>query len=545
MNLSHRPRLARVGLATLIVALAGCQVAAPTGTPEGRVSKASPISNGGGAIADNGSLYDQPVAPGAARPTGGVPQPGAPAGPTAVTVPVAAGAQADAVATRPEAPVPAPVTTNLRDAALAGAGATKARVAAATGAIIATPDGKLTLTIPPGALSGDADVRVAPVSTAHIDVPGVYTPGVRFALDLGGAKLAPDALIKVRQVVDPRFVPELQKRDKAFDPAKYSLSQDASGAWVMEMPIHGPASVSPKAPSEPVSLEQFMLAEFGHLPFAPGPGVGRPTFKLQATPQEMFEQTYGKPAPKSMEEWYSYEHSGLFDCGGIESTCWGLDLLSSLGFPIGGNSECGSKPPESPNAVRADVPVEVKYTSDDSSIDGTPAAGATVTWSMLNSPVNGPSQVIADAEGKASTFAVDGSRVSAMAQIDLGPRSGAWVAGTAKAGMAPLQLRVEKNSPHVNLTFKVEDFKLGPSLDVSFTVAGETRTQTIAVADPEAGEAKAQLIVKVANDDKHDFAVTNVVGANLGFKQATPASLKIQRNGEYQVLVELVSTAQK
>lgn len=545
MVTTHRPRLARLGLAALIGALAGCQAVAPTGTPEGRVSKASPISNGGGAIADNGSLYDQPVAPGAERPQAGVARPGGAGDPTAVTVPVTAGAQADAIAGRPTRPVPAPVTTLQRDAALAGAGATRAHVAAATGAIVATPDGKLTLTIPPGALSGDADVRVAPVSTAHIEVPGVFTPGVRFALDLGGAKLAPDALIKVRQVVDPRFVPSLQQRDPAFDPAKYSLSQDASGAWVMEMPIHGPASVSPKAPTEPITLEQIMLAEFGHLPFAPGAGVGQPTFKLQATPQEMFEQTYGRPAPKSMEDWYSYEHSGLFECGSIESTCWGLELLSGLGFPVGGNSECGSNPPASPNAVRADVPVEVKYTSDDSSVDGTPAGHATVTWSMLNSPVNGPTQVVADAEGKASTFAVEGSRVSAMAQIDLGPRSGAWVAGSAKAGMAPLQLRVEKNSPHVNLTFKVADFKLGPSLDVSFTIDGETRTQTIAVAEPEAAEAKAQLIVKVANDEKHDFAVTNVVGAGVSFSRATPATLKVQRNGTFDVLVELVSNAQK
>lgn len=544
MTKTPAPRLA---LAAVILALAGCQAAAPVGAPEQRVSKASPISNGGGAIADNGALYDQPVAPGAEKPAAGATKPGATdaAGqPVAVTVPVEAGAQADAVAGAPGRGPAAPVTTTLRDRALDAAGATKARVSAATGGLVTTPDGKLTLTIPPGALTADADVRVAPAPTDHLDVPGVYLPGVRFALDLGTASLAPDAVIKVKQVVDPRFVPELQKRDQAFDPANYGLSQDAAGAWVMEMPIHGPASASPKAPATPVPFEQILLAEFGHLPFAAGPGAATaPSFKLQSTPQEMFESTYGKPAPTSMDEWFKYEHSGLFDCGSIESTCWGLEILSGLGHPLGRNAECGSNP--SPNAVRVDVPVEVKYSSDDSSIDGTAAAGATVTWSLLRSPVNGPTQVVADEGGEASTFTAEGTRVSAMAQIDLGPRSGAWVAGTATAGMAPLQLRVEKNSPHVNLTFKSPDFKLGPSLDVTFTIGGETRTQTVAVADPEASEARAQLIVQVKDDELHDFAVANVAGSNLGFRRAIPASVKVRRNGEYEVLVELVSLAQK
>lgn len=544
MTVSRRTRLV---LSAAVLALAGCQSAAPTTPGEGRVSSNAPISNGGGQ-ADQGSL-DGPITKGARPGTGIVATGGSSvtADGKPVAVDVAVGRTDDGVPVGEARPVAG--STGMRDTALAGAGATRARIDAAIGAVVATPDGKLILTIPPGALSADADVRVAPLETASMPVPNVYTPAIRFALDLGGAQIAPDATLKVKQAVDPRFVSELQKRNPAFDAAAYGLSQDAGGEWVLEMPIHGPASASAKAPSEPVDLAGMLLAEFGHLPYAPGPAGSQPTFKLQATPAEQFETTYGKPAPTSMDQWFAYEQSGVFDCGTIESTCWGIDLLASLNFPIGRSSDCGpggepSSPPGQPGFLRVDVPTSVTFTSDDPAVAGKPAAGATVTFEMLQSRLNGPRQVIADAQGMAGTFTVDGSQVSAMAQIDVGPRSGAWVAARARAGMAPLALTVAKNSPHLDLDLE-SDVPLGALLEVQYQLDEKRDAATLSIPKPLAKEDRVRLVVHVPDDARHTFKITGVGGGQQTLLEALPGALDVQRNGTYTVKLKLAGVAQK
>lgn len=100
--------------------------------------------------------------------------------------------------------------------------------------------GTSTITIPPGALNADGAVRFKPVDTASRDVTALKVPGISYFLDMGGANLGPDQSMKVTSPVDLRAIDELKKRDPKFDPAKYSLSQDASGTWMLTMTVSGP-----------------------------------------------------------------------------------------------------------------------------------------------------------------------------------------------------------------------------------------------------------------------------------------------------------------
>lgn len=430
--------------------------------------------------------------------------------------------------------------TSLRDSLLKDV--KPVSLSAAAGGTVQSPDGKVTIVVPPGALSGDTQARLTYVQAPASDYPGVLMSGLRFALDLGGATLAPDQQIKVRGKANPEFVAALQKRDASFAPEKYSLSKDASGEWVMEMVIKGPASVSPAVPTTPLAPADFRLTEFGHLPFAPGPtDSAAPKYSLMLSwAQQQFEKAYGRPAPNNMGEWFAYEGSGLFDCGSIESNCWGMQLLHEMGWGVPEQHCEGQTPP----IVQVAVPAQVRYTSDDPSVDGQPAVGAVVTWNLAQSAVNGPAQVVTDGQGKATTYTAENSALSAMAQVNPGPRSGAWVGATATQNMATMQLTAPLMSPNFQLAVLTDGAPLPASLDLKGQLDGAPVSFTVAL-NAQGARGTGSFRIRVPDNAVHQFSLTGVSSGDFVFKQADPATNAIQRNGEYGVRLTLLGSSAK
>lgn len=414
------------------------------------------------------------------------------------------------------------------------------KVEAAKGGVYRSADGNVIATIPPNALSGDTTVKIAALDTSTFSVPHVLMPGIRFAIDLEDARVNPDFAINVKAKCDPRTIAELQKRDPAFTPEKYSLSQEA-GVWYMQMPVKGPASQSATAPAEPMTLDQWMLMEFGNLPLPENPD-GAKKYDLKLTwAQQQFEANYNRPAPNNMNEWFAYEHAGVFGCGPIESTCWGWQLLHEMGWGV---QPCPNRQPDTPPVVVANIPTRTTFTSDDPTVNGQPAAGATVRFTMPSAPQNGPGEVVADANGNATSFAPVGGTVTTNSYIALGPRTGPAAQATIAQNMGVINLTVEKNSPKVNFTFKA-DGPMGSSLTVKYTLDGTPRSAVVTL--PVSGQETAGGTVKVdvPTDGFHKFVVTDVTGDGVLYKGADPADLQVRRNGFYDTSVVLSITAPK
>lgn len=102
--------------------------------------------------------------------------------------------------------------------------------------------GEATIIIPPGALNVDGALRFKAVDTASREVTPLKVPGISYFMDMGGANLAVDQAMKVVSPVDARALAELKRRDPKFDPAKYALSQNEAGTWMLTMTVPGPQS---------------------------------------------------------------------------------------------------------------------------------------------------------------------------------------------------------------------------------------------------------------------------------------------------------------
>lgn len=136
--------------------------------------------------------------------------------------------------------VPEPVITQD---ALGNAPVDKAKpmlIKAAEGGVYVTEDGLLSATIPPGALSQDAEVRFHRVDTNAMKNSTVFLNGIQFQMDLGDAVLLPNTSLKIVSKADDRMVGELKSMYADYDPARYALSQDAKGNWNVTMPVDGP-----------------------------------------------------------------------------------------------------------------------------------------------------------------------------------------------------------------------------------------------------------------------------------------------------------------
>lgn len=156
----------------------------------------------------------------------------------------------------------------------------------------------------------------------------------------------------------------------------------------------------------------------------------------------------------------------------------------------------------------------------------------------------GSGEVIADGRGNASTQTLAGNQMDSTAYIAIGPRTSSTVRSNAQVGMAPVELRVEKNSPRLNLSFGA-DGPIGSSLSVRYSLDGEQRTETVALPDGDTKTGSASFFVRVPSDNFHGFKLLGVSGAGVSMKEATPAGHSVMRNSTYNSSVELFVNSPK
>lgn len=136
----------------------------------------------------------------------------------------------------------------------AGATANEVPISAAEGGVVRTADGSATLTIPPGALTGDTQITLKAQDVAEfnknllnpeVNTRGLTAPqGLVLTLNMSNDVVVGEGQeLKVTGKTDPAFVAKIKAKvealGEAFDPAKYGFSQDASGTWFMTMAIKG------------------------------------------------------------------------------------------------------------------------------------------------------------------------------------------------------------------------------------------------------------------------------------------------------------------
>jgi hypothetical protein len=119
---------------------------------------------------------------------------------------------------------------------------TPVAISAAEGGKFVSEDGLLTAIIPPGALSQDAQVRFVRLDTSNAKNTDKVLAGMRFQMDLGDAYVNPGQKLMVSAKADDRLISELKSMYPDYDPARFSLSQDEKGNWMIAMPLNGPAA---------------------------------------------------------------------------------------------------------------------------------------------------------------------------------------------------------------------------------------------------------------------------------------------------------------
>lgn len=113
-------------------------------------------------------------------------------------------------------------------------------VSAAAGLTWTSPDG-LQVTIPPGALNADGQLRIRRIDNTDRPITAEKIPGMSYWMDLGGATVGLDKVMKVKGPVDDKFIEALKAKDPNFDANKYNLSQE-DGKWMLTMGMEGPRS---------------------------------------------------------------------------------------------------------------------------------------------------------------------------------------------------------------------------------------------------------------------------------------------------------------
>jgi hypothetical protein len=427
--------------------------------------------------------------------------------------------------------------------------------AAGTGVVVGTPlamtalaggryvsaDGLLSADIPPGALTQDAVVHISRIDTSSDKVTIGFVPGVRFAVDLGGARLAADKSIVVSTKVDSRFVKEMQSRDAAFTPDKYNLKQDASGNWLMQMAVKGPTTQPVVRPAfANVSLH---LIENGVLPLPNlvQAAASRTLMGISSAADcKTWSDTTQVAVPTDRANWYANESAGKYSCGAFDGQGWYMNIYHDV---MSSQATCGASGTPDPQAsiaplATADIPTHTTWDSDDPALKGKDAVGANVRFDLAWSPQNGPSDVVADAAGLAKSYTLAGLPVGLTANTAVGPAKGATTQVTASAAMPVVELTCPKFSPHIS--FHVESASPLPAkLTVKFTLDGVAQTQALT---PVAGSktVNLQVYLIVPDDKDHEIKVTGVdAGGDFGLTPPGPDTQQVHRNGTYTLNMRL------
>lgn len=230
-------------------------------------------------------------------------------------------------------------------------------ISAAVGGVVMSADGTTSVTIPGGALTGDAKILIEPrdVAKGNSRLPdfeqGIWEPtGMAFNLQISDdVVIGRDQSLTVTQKTDPNFVAYLKAKDdakgRAFDPNRYSLSQDAKGDWYMTMKVYGSKTLKPgevldlTQPIDPDTglsetdtyLTQAEKARMNEVFHTNTPAAANPSYKLASTVDYTFKDTDGQISSDTTKT-YKHSHSGSIN--------WGLfggysDLEDEMGFNCG------------------------------------------------------------------------------------------------------------------------------------------------------------------------------------------------------------------
>jgi hypothetical protein len=437
-------------------------------------------------------------------------------------------------------------TTTAGNAAIKG---NALAIKAAAGGHYVSDDGLLSADVPPGALTKDAAIKIQRNDTSKAQLTVAFVPGINFSVDLGGASVAPGKSIVVTTKVDDRFVDEMKKRDPAFSPDKYNLSQSANGTWMMSMKVNGPTIDAVQRPA--LADVGMHLIEGGAMPL---PGnvvtaakrylfdVGGPSGISSSTDCQVWDDTINVPVPSSISNWYDQEGQGTFSCDTYDGRGWYMNIYHDL---TSRRQTCGSSGTPDPSAsvapaATADIPTHTTWDSDDPSLAGKDAAGADVRFDFPWSPSNGPTDVVADAAGLAKSFTIEGLPITATAYTDLGPAHGEGVKATVAAGMAAVELKCPKFSPKIDLKLDC-DSTLPASITVHFSLDGQEQTRTFSPA-ADSKSFSTSFYVIVPDDQDHEIKFIGVeAGGDLGLAPPGPDAVQAHRNGVYAWPIKLMN----
>ncbi|MEB3328758.1 MAG: hypothetical protein VKQ33_05960 [Candidatus Sericytochromatia bacterium] len=170
-------------------------------------------------------------------------------------------------------------------------------IKASQGGKYVSEDGTLVAVIPPGALSQDTYVRFVRLDTSQEKNTNQFLAGMRFQMDLGEAHVVAGQKLMVSAKADDRLIPELKSMYEDYTPERYSLTQDDKGQWLVTMPVDGPRLERmdiTKQPADPFLTERRGVMTEGMAPLPAGKGGN---FKKDAR-IEAFCNYWPPPPPK-------------------------------------------------------------------------------------------------------------------------------------------------------------------------------------------------------------------------------------------------------
>lgn len=389
------------------------------------------------------------------------------------------------------------------------------------GGVYVSADGQLQAQFPPGALDGDAEIRLARVDTAGTAITPRTVPGIRFQVDLGGASLKPGAKATVTAKVDDRFVDTIKAEDPNFTPEKYNLVSDGKGGYGLRMAINGPAVRSVEPVDEPAT--NFM-EEGGFTNF--------PT------------QLMG---------------GGLAALGGrqaIETYCVYRRCWDGTTRAIDHSGPCPEPPPPVP------VIANMTWASDDVSLSGKPAEGAIAYFSVYDAKAQvGPTgEVVAGGNGVSQTSVRQGFGVGVQTYF----RLPVPVSGNSGSGNAAFTLtsRIPLNSPEITLNFDTAgDVKIDDNVTIKYTINGgapitvtnntKPTGSTASAAYTRLSDNRARLVFRApvpGNRSDYKFSLVGVESANTSVHPSALENIKnmnVWRNTSFAYNVQMIGNAAK
>ena len=136
-------------------------------------------------------------------------------------------------------------------------------IQAATGGVYRSADGKVQVTIPPGALARDAVVRFWTIDTEGLPLGPVGPVGLVIDGDWGGARFEPGALVTFKAPVGDRFLQAVERA--GADPASLGVTRDSQDRRYLEVTMQVDEAGRPDSSSR-MAVGGGQLIEAARLP---------------------------------------------------------------------------------------------------------------------------------------------------------------------------------------------------------------------------------------------------------------------------------------